>query len=157
MANTKQAQKKRPRKSKFKGISRIDQPDKHNHGWFVRVTRKGKTYSMFCADKKCGGKAKALAEAKKCHKLLLEKYPPMSRKDFAQIQRRPNKSGSGIVGVTRLTKMVRGKKYHFWQATWSPSRGNIHKKAFSISKHGEEKAKQLAIQTRKKGLKTMND
>ncbi len=155
MAKKKIATKKRPRKSKYKGISRIDQPDKHNHGWFIRVTRNGKTYSMFCADKKHGGKTKALAEAKKCHKLLLEKYPRMSRKDFAQIQRRPNKSG--IVGVTRLTKVVRGKEYHFWQATWSPSRGDIHKKAFSIHRHGEEKAKQLAIQTRKKGLKTMVD
>jgi hypothetical protein len=24
------------------GISRIDQPEKHNHGWFVRVSLKGK-------------------------------------------------------------------------------------------------------------------
>lgn len=146
---------KRGRKSALKGISRIDQPDKHNHGWFVRVTRNGKTFSMFFADKKHGGKAKALSAAKKGYETLRAQHPPMSRKDFAQIQRRRNKSG--IVGVTRLTKVVRGKDYHFWQATWSPARGNIQKKAFSISKYGEEKAKQLAIQTRKRGLKTMKD
>jgi hypothetical protein len=155
MEQTKQRTSRKPRKSRYKGISRIDQPDKHNHGWFIRVTRNGKTHSMFCADKKHGGKSKALAEAKKCYKKLREKYPPMSRKDFAQIQRRRNKSG--IVGVTRLTKVVRGKEYHFWQATWSPARGNIQKRAYSISKYGEDKAKQMAVQTRKKGLKSMVD
>jgi hypothetical protein len=38
------------------GISRIDQPEKHNHGWFVRVRLKGKTTSKFFADKLHRGK-----------------------------------------------------------------------------------------------------
>ncbi|MEO0453978.1 MAG: hypothetical protein AAFY98_07555 [Verrucomicrobiota bacterium] len=142
-------------KQKLKGISRIDQPDKHNHGWFVRVTRNRRTFSEFFADKKHGGKAKSLVAAKEGYEKLRAKHPPMSRKDFAQIQRRRN--SSGIVGVTRLTKVVRGKEYHFWQATWSPVRGEIHKKAYSISKYGEEKARLIAIRNRKKGLKTMTD
>ncbi|MEM6602300.1 MAG: hypothetical protein AAF649_13050, partial [Verrucomicrobiota bacterium] len=120
---TKKATKKagRRRRTGLKGISRIDQEEKHNHGWFVRVTRKGKTYSAFFTDKKHGGKGKALAAAKVGLEKLRAKYPPMSRKEFARVQRRKTKSG--IVGVTRLTKKVKGKNYDFWQATWSPRTG----------------------------------
>jgi len=146
--------KKAARKS-LKGISRIDQPEKHNHGWFVRVTRKGITHSAFFTDRKHGGKTKALAAAKKGLKNLRAKYPPMSRQEFAKVQRRRTKSG--IVGVTQLTKQVKGVDYQFWQATWSPRPGVIEKKVFSISKYGDEKAKQLAIKARRKGLREMED
>lgn len=147
--------KRTRRPANMKGISRIDQEEKHNHGWFVRVTRKGKTYSAFFTDKKHGGKTKALAAAREGLKKLRAKYPPMSRKEFAKVQRRRTKSG--IVGVTRLTKNVKGKNYHFWQATWSPKPGVIEKKVFSISKYGAEKAKKLAIAARKKGVREMMD
>ncbi|MEM6885359.1 MAG: AP2 domain-containing protein [Verrucomicrobiota bacterium] len=154
---TKKAAKKagRRRRTGLKGISRIDQEEKHNHGWFVRVTRKGKTYSAFFTDKKHGGKGKALAAAKVGLEKLRAKYPPMSRKEFARVQRRKTKSG--IVGVTRLTKKVKGKDYDFWQATWSPRTGVIEKKVYSITKYGEDKAKKLAVKARKEGIKNMVD
>lgn len=152
---TKTPVKRKKRNSKMAGVSRIDQPEKHNHGWFVRLTRQGKHYSAFFSDKKHGGKAKALKEAQAYYAQLVKEHPKMSRKDFAQIQRRSNKSG--IVGVTRLVKEVRGKKYEFWQATWSPEPGRVAKKAFSVSRYGEAKAKQLAIDARKKGLEMMED
>lgn len=151
----KTAKKAARRRTGLKGISRIDQEEKHNHGWFVRVTRKGKTYSSFFTDKKHGGKNKALAAAKIGLEKLREKYPPMSRKEFARVQRRKTKSG--IVGVTRLTKKVKGKDYEFWQATWSPRTGVIEKKVFSITKYGEDKAKRLAVKARKEGIKNMVD
>jgi hypothetical protein len=56
------------------GISRIDQPEKHNHGYFVRLYRWGKSYSAFFADKKHGGKATALAAAQRHHRELLAKF-----------------------------------------------------------------------------------
>ncbi len=151
----KTAKKAARRRTGLKGISRIDQEEKHNHGWFVRVTRKGKTYSSFFTDKKHGGKGKALAAAKIGLVKLREKYPPMSRKEFARVQRRKTKSG--IVGVTRLTKKVKGKDYDFWQATWSPRTGVIEKKVYSITKYGEDKAKKLAVKARKEGIKNMVD
>ena len=46
------------------GISRIDQPEKKNHGFYVRITNKGKTSQKFFTDKSCGGKAKAQKMAK---------------------------------------------------------------------------------------------
>lgn len=79
----------------------------------------------------------------------------MSRKEFSQIVRRPNKSG--IAGVTKVIKLVRGKKYVFWQATWSPKTGLVAKKAFSLDKYGPVKAKRLAVQARKKALSQMAD
>ena len=154
-ATKKAAKKSTRRRTGLKGISRIDQEEKHNHGWFVRVTRKGKTYSAFFTDKKHGGKGKALAAAKVGLEKLRAKYPPMSRKEFARVQRRKTKSG--IVGVTRLTKKVKGKNYEFWQATWSPRTGVIEKKVYSITKYGEDKAKRLAVKARKEGIKNMVD
>lgn len=45
------------------GIARIDQPDKSNHGWYVRMgTGAGKILKFF-GDKKYGGKAKAKTAA----------------------------------------------------------------------------------------------
>ena len=52
---------------------------------------------------------------------LAKEHPKMIRKEFAQVVRRPNKTG--IPGVTKLVKFVQGKKYVFWQATWSPEAG----------------------------------
>lgn len=58
------------------GISRIDQPSKHNHGFYVRITRKGKQFAKFFSDKKNGSKSKAL-EAAKAHYLVLVAENPL--------------------------------------------------------------------------------
>jgi len=39
------------------GICRIDQPEKYNHGFFVRLQRNGKIYSAFFSNKNHGGQA----------------------------------------------------------------------------------------------------
>ena len=41
--------------SSMPGICRIDQPEKYNHGFFVRLQRNGKIYSAFFSDKNHGG------------------------------------------------------------------------------------------------------
>lgn len=68
MAQTKQ--------TSMSGISRIDQPEKHNHGYFVRLTRWGKTHSAFFSDKKYGGQEQALAAAQEHRRELVEKFGP---------------------------------------------------------------------------------
>lgn len=45
------------------GISRIDQPAKRTHGWYVRVRSQGRLVCKFFPDKRAGGKAEALAGA----------------------------------------------------------------------------------------------
>ncbi len=55
------------RPAKMYGISRIDQPEKHNHGYYVRVYR---CASKFFADKVHGGKRRAF-EAAESHRNAL--------------------------------------------------------------------------------------
>ena len=66
------------------GISRIDQPSHRTYGFFVRLTRKGKNYNAFFADKSLGGKRKALAAARLHYQKLLRQHGPISRKYRAQ-------------------------------------------------------------------------
>lgn len=134
------------------GICRIDQPHKHNHGFFVRLARRGKIHPAFFSDKKHGGREQALAAAL-AHYLKLRKKLGMprqrSRRWNAQIVRR--KGRSGIHGVRRV---VTGRR-KFWLACWSPELGKVQRKQFSIHKHGEKKARQLAIRARRAGVRSM--
>jgi hypothetical protein len=64
------------------GISRIDQPEKANHGWYVRLTKKGHTVQKFFADKSYGGRDSAWENAREYRDLLKEKIlgiPPSAR------------------------------------------------------------------------------
>ena len=66
--------------TRMRGISRIDQPAKRTHGFFVRLKRRGKTNSAFFADQKHGGRKRALVAAQKCYRKLLAKFGPPLRK-----------------------------------------------------------------------------
>jgi hypothetical protein len=63
----------------MKGISRIDQPEKYNHGFFVRLKRRGKIHSAFFADNAHGGRAAALRAAQKHYRELLRQYGTMKK------------------------------------------------------------------------------
>ena len=54
------------------GISRIDQPEKANHGWYVRITKKGHTEQKFFADKSYGGRSESLDSAREFRDFLKE-------------------------------------------------------------------------------------
>jgi hypothetical protein len=133
---------------KMAGISRIDQPEKRTHGFFVRLTRAGKTYPAFFGDKTHGGKRRALKAAQKHYRKLLRKHGRMTRRDRAQILRR--KGASGIVGVRKMTVT---KSY--WLAVWSPRPYHTRRKMFSVETYGERRARALAIRARKAGLRSM--
>lgn len=68
------------------GVSRIDQPEKKNHGWYVRVTYRGKTEQKFFADKSNGGKSKALKAAQAHRDHLVTLLPP-NRQEAASRKR----------------------------------------------------------------------
>ncbi len=138
------------------GISRIDQPEKHNHGFFVRVQRRGKIHSAFFTDKMHGGRAKALVAAKRHHRRLVAKLGlprRMSRRRWAQLVRR--KGTSGVVGVQKLMLKRRGVVREYWLATWSPKPYVAVRKFFSVRKHGYNRAKLLAMRARRAGLRSM--
>lgn len=149
--------KKMNRPSKTPGICRIDQPSHRTHGFFVRVSHRGKIHSGFFSDKKWGGWEQAFAAAQ-AHYLKPRKKLGMARRRLrrwnAEVVRR--KGRSGIQGVRRV--IIRGvsrRRLKFWQAHWSPLRNVYRKRQFSIRKYGEEKAKQLAIRARRAGLRKM--
>jgi hypothetical protein len=145
------------RPSRTPGICRIDQPEKHNHGFFVRVQRRGKIHSAFFTDFKHGGRRRALAAAQRHHRKLLRKLGPTkskSRQWWAEIRRR--KGSSGIVGVQRVVMRRRGKVIKYWKATWSPKPYVVRRQWFSFWEFGSRKARWLAICARRAGLRSMS-
>jgi hypothetical protein len=142
--------------SRTPGICRIDQPAKHNHGYFVRLQRRGKIHSAFFTDCWHGGRKQALAAAQQHYQKLLAKWGPpkrMARRWWAEIRRR--KGSCSIVGVQRLVVRRYGKVRKYWKATWSPEPYVVRCKAFSVRKYGSRKAKLLAIRARRAGLRIM--
>lgn len=141
---------KKPRASY--GISRIDQPEKKNHGYYVRITHKGKTTQKFFPDKSLGGKGKALKAAQAFRDKLVSKLPKAKQEAAARPKRRVLKSG--VVGVTHVVSRAKGRnEYAYWQAAWNDSRGRRRTAKFSISRYGNKKALDLAIKARKAALK----
>jgi len=125
------------------GVSRIDQPEKRNHGWFVRITLKGQIHSKFFADKSHAGKSAALAAARRHRDTLVKKLPKDRLESLARRRRHIKKSG--IKGITHVvTQDTRGHKYEYWQAAWRARDGRRHSAKFSIATHGEKRALDLA-------------
>jgi len=144
------------RPSRTPGICRIDQTEKHNHGFFVRVQRRGKVHSAFFTDFKHGGQAQALAAAQRHHRKLLAKLGPakqMLRRWWAEIRRR--KGSSGIVGVQRVVDRRYMPSRIYWKATWSPKPYVVRRKQFSARKYGAREARRLAIRARRSGLRSI--
>jgi uncharacterized protein YxeA len=133
------------------GISRIDQPEKKNHGYYVRITHKGKTTQKYFPDKASGGKTKALKLAKEFRDNLVAKLP--KAKQEAATRKRRKVKQSGVVGVTHvISKSPAGKSYEYWQAAWDEN-GKRRTTKFSVADHGNAKALELAIKARKKAGK----
>lgn len=142
--------------SRTPGICRIDQPAKHNHGFFVRLARRGRIHSAFFADKKHGGRELAFAAAQKHYQALRVKLGASktpSRRFWAELLRR--KGRSGIIGVQKLVDRRGRKPVTVWKATWSPEPYVVRRKQFSVRRHGAKQAKVLAIRARRAGLRRM--
>jgi hypothetical protein len=123
-------------------------------GWNFRLRVAGRIESKFFSDRSYGGKENALAVARMYRNARLEQLGP---KDIMRrVGRKNSRNSSGIVGVSRTTIITtNGKKYACWSAQWPLARGKHFIRRFSILKFGEEKARQLAIQARREGLKTL--
>jgi len=144
------------RSSRTPGICRIDQPEKHNHGFFLRVQRQGEIHSAFFTDIKHGGRAQALAAAQQYHRTLLAKLGPPKRRLrqwWAEIVRRRGRSG--IHGVQMSVDRRFGRPRIYWKANWSPEPYTVRRKQFSARKFGNEEARRLAIHARRAGVHSM--
>jgi hypothetical protein len=130
------------------GISRNDQPEKHNHGYYVRLTRNGKTQYKFFPDRSSGGKRAAHRAAKEYEAELMEKAASLKKSP-----RKPSvRNTSGKVGVGRTSYGDGEQASEYWQAAWVDDKGRRRNKKYSIKKYGEEKAMRLAMKARREGL-----
>ncbi|NNE91635.1 MAG: hypothetical protein HKN23_08310 [Verrucomicrobiales bacterium] len=130
------------------GITRIDQPEKKNHGFYVRITHKGKTQQKYFPDKSCGSKTKALKAAREYRDGLVAKLPKYKQAAAARKKRKIKRSG--VVGVTHVvSQSAKGKVYEYWQAAWVDKTGKRKTAKFSIDRYGNKKALEMAKKARK--------
>ena len=134
------------------GITRIDQPEKKNHGFYVRITHRGKGFQKYFPDKSLGGKPKALKAARAYRDSLLEKMPKY-KQDAASAKKRRIKK-SGIIGVTHVvSQSPKDKVYEYWQAAWVDAEDRRRTAKFSITRYGDAKAMDMAKKARRDGLR----
>jgi hypothetical protein len=137
------------------GISRIDQPEKRTHGFFVRLQRKGKMFTGFFGDKSHGGRDQALEAAQVYYQGLRRKHKATTRRDWLNIRRR--RGASPYIGVQKVRVVRANYRGLYWCATWSPQPGVVKKRMFSIRKHGARQALALALKARRDGLASLGD
>lgn len=131
-------------------ITRIDQPEKKNHGFYVRISHNKVSHQKYFPDKSLGGKKKALVAARSFRDELLKKMP--DRKQEAASRKKRRIMHSGVTGVTHvMARSVNGKNYDYWQAAWIDVSNQLKTAKFSISRYGSDVALAMALQARKEG------
>lgn len=139
------------------GITRVDSERSRTHGWLVTIQRRGVIYRKQFSDGVFGGKMRALSAAKAHRDQIMARYPPLSRRDHAEIVKRNNRSG--VVGVCRYCASAldvpESEKRWFWVASWALPDGRARRVKFSIAKYGEEEAFRLAVKARRGAVKQM--
>lgn len=144
-------------------ITRIDQDPRPNknigqHGWWVRIKRGGKTTQNFFNDSKFGGKEKCLEAAIIFRDAVKSQFleHPNTEAILSGTRAKDRRNTSGVMGVNRTSYSYTSKGHIYqrlvWQAHWPIGNGKQKNKSFSIQKHGEEGAFQLALQARQEGL-----
>lgn len=141
---------KRPR-----NISRIDTEANRTHAWRVTLQRCNDIIFKTFSDSVYGGKRKALNAALEYRDALLLQNSPFAHQVWVRSRLRKNNT-SGIVGVARYDRSANsniGRGKAFWQAAWVDQNGASRKRKFSVSLHGEHRARRLAIAERERQLR----
>ncbi len=125
------------------GISRIDQPDKKNHGWYVRITRQGTNWRKFFPDKKLGGRGRSRKAAEIYRDKVLQNLPSKRLKQIAARRRRIPQSNRRGVTHTEI-HAPSGKIYRYWQVLWQDLDGRRRTRKFSVERYGAEGARKKA-------------
>jgi len=123
----------------------------NNLRWLFSIRIKGQRNNKSFYDSNYGSKKAAYEAA-------------LKYKEKIYTQHDLNKKGRGtsgpIIGVSR-TFSKREKRpgkiteHAYWQAVWVGANGRQQTKRFSISRHGEDNAKKLAIQARRSALQAL--
>jgi hypothetical protein len=145
-------------KSGHKGISRIDQPERKTHGWYVRVRFNGTQRAKFFSDETHGGRDEALAQAIRFRNRT-EQELGKPRTDRLVIASNP-RNRSGFMGVQRKTKIIKtetGERVvkNVYEVTWNPEPGRLCRTWVSIDEYGEEAALRKACAIRREKEREM--
>ena len=139
------------------GISRLDQESVGTHGWQVRLQRKGVRYGRFFSDSAWGGERTALVKARQFRDRILAHVERQNEERAASVRshRAPaSRNQSGVVGVTRIVqRSSKGVEYHFWQASWTTAEGDRKTVRYSVLKHGDETAFEMACRARRRATR----
>lgn len=119
------------------GISRMDQPDKGNHGWYVKIRCAGEHHRKYFADNLHGGRDATLTEARKFRDELVASLP----KEVQDRAKRPPRESpkSGVPGIYYAYRKAGGKEYEGWEVCYQ-EKGRSKRKWFGIKTHGIEEA-----------------
>ena len=140
----------RPIPSENHGIARIELASVGSYGWQVRMQSGGEKVSRFFSDRQHGGPRASLAAARNWRDQQWARWHAIPKPRVCDSSVR---NASGVVGVSRvMVRSANGTVYHFWQATWCPAPGQRQSVKFSIKKHGDQVAYQLAIEARMTGV-----
>ncbi len=131
------------RTSKYKSITRMDYPESHAVGYFVRISWKSKQHRKFFSDKKHGDRLASLDAALEWRDATEKSLgKPRSEQIIVSVVR--NKSGH--LGIRRLQE----NHTAYYEATWINEHGKRQATRFSVNKHGDKKALRLAIKARER-------
>lgn len=130
-------------------ITRIESPQ--NPGYMVAVKRQGLQVSKQFSVSRYGNDNKAtLNAARQWRDRVLALLPPMTSRQLRTLVRRNNTTG--IPGIQRVVK--EGARA-YWVAVCEVERKRTFK-YFSIREHGEDGARQLAIEARQQMLQSVH-
>lgn len=132
----------------MEGISRID--SKNTHGWFVRIYYKSpKVHRKYFSDGQCGGKKKALEQAKKYLEEHKRKNPPPEKLPFQREPIATNTSGANGVSETYQRSRT-GEKIPCFQVFYAPRMNERKNKRFYHHHYSSrEEAFEEAVKFRK--------
>ena len=114
-------------------------------GWRVSVTRHGEVFTRYFSDRQAGSMKKSQEAAQKCLASLLSKL------DAATVVTTRRKATGKQAGVTEqhLLKPGSNEAKVSWIASW-PEDGRRKVVKFPVAKYGARKAKQMALDARRK-------
>jgi hypothetical protein len=131
----------------IKGITRIEYEGVATKGWMVRLTRGGERQQEFFNDRSYGGKAKALAAAKKRYAEWVDVAPPIqTTKNIKSVR---NSSGKvGVHLVRNVDPRWKNAESFAYCAMWTDEKGKRKKVSFAWNTYGKKKSWELACLAR---------
>jgi hypothetical protein len=138
-----------PNRSPLVGIYRRERGRKTD--WSVFIKRDGRSLAKSFSDRRYGSKAAALLAAQRYRDKLLKENPPLSKRAFCMKVKRSNTSG--VAGVWRE---VRSNGYARWVANTALASGRRLLETFSVDRHGEAQAKDMATAARMRQLEQVS-